>query len=71
MLHIELESIRRERDQWYKRACEFKALALAARQEFDNDDALWFEHAYQDALNKYTSACQALEQRMLSKPLAA
>ena len=71
MQQPETESVKREREQWHKRACEFRALAMAARQEFDNDDALWFEQAYQDALNKYDICCRALEQGWQARPLAA
>lgn len=60
MLH--LQQLRREREQWHARAREFQALAMAARQEFDNDDALWFEQAYAQAREKYAQACRALEQ---------
>ena len=71
MFQIEFESVCKERDQWYKRACEFKALALAARQEFENDDTLWFEQAYRDALDKYRFACLKLDENVMLKPVAA
>jgi hypothetical protein len=59
---LQPEQLRREREKWHARAREFQALAMAARQEFENDDAVWFEQAYAQAREKYAQACRAMEQ---------
>lgn len=58
---LQQEQLRREREQWQRRAREFKDLAMAARREFESDDFLWFEQAYEHAREKYAQVCRALE----------
>lgn len=59
---LQQEQLRRERQEWQRRAREFQALAMAARQEFESDDVMWFEQAYEEAREKYARVCRALEQ---------
>ena len=63
---LQTEQLREEREQWHRRAREFQVMAMAARQEFENDDAVWFEQAYEQAREKYARACRALEQNTLA-----
>lgn len=67
----DIQSLRQERERWYQRACEFRALALAARRDEDDDDAAWFERAYRQALEKHTALTRLLEDSTAAVSLAA
>lgn len=61
ILGLNHEAIYAERGEPDERKKLFRNAARAARSADDDDDALWFEWEYRNALERYEETCRSIQ----------